>query len=131
MRRRFANRERRRVEDDGVLPMINVVFLLLTFFMIAGVIRPPEAFDATPPAAEASDAPEAGALTIALSADGRAALGGREMATQAVLSAAVDARPSRIDLRADADVPARAALALAAELEAASGAPVDLVVRLP
>jgi len=32
---------RRRLGDDNIIPMINIVFLLLIFFMIAGQIRAP------------------------------------------------------------------------------------------
>lgn len=39
---------RKRV-TTGLLPMINVVFLLLIFFLIAGEMQPPEPFDITPP----------------------------------------------------------------------------------
>ena len=32
---------RRRIGDDNIIPMINIVFLLLIFFMIAGQIKAP------------------------------------------------------------------------------------------
>ena len=35
--------------DDGLIPMINVVFLLLVFFMVAGSIKPGEPLDIEPP----------------------------------------------------------------------------------
>jgi len=35
--------------DDGVIPLINVVFLLLVFFMVAGTVRPSDPIDTQPP----------------------------------------------------------------------------------
>ena len=36
---KLANRKRREYDDDGLLPLVNIIFLLLIFFMIAGVIE--------------------------------------------------------------------------------------------
>lgn len=35
--------------DDGLIPMINIVFLLLVFFMVAGAVKPVEPLDIEPP----------------------------------------------------------------------------------
>ncbi|MGI9507174.1 MAG: ExbD/TolR family protein [Geminicoccaceae bacterium] len=40
---------RRKREDDRVLPLINVVFLLLIFFMLAGGFTAKDPFDLDPP----------------------------------------------------------------------------------
>ncbi|MDF1619465.1 ExbD/TolR family protein [Pseudothioclava nitratireducens] len=47
----------RRAVSENLLPMINVVFLLLIFFLIAAKLAPPEPFELTPP--EAAGAPVA------------------------------------------------------------------------
>tara|TARA_B100000900_G_C20523780_1_gene693319 strand:- start:332 stop:730 length:399 start_codon:yes stop_codon:yes gene_type:complete len=36
---KLANRKKRDYDDDGLLPLVNIIFLLLIFFMIAGVIE--------------------------------------------------------------------------------------------
>ena len=36
---KLKNKERRDYEDDGLLPLVNIIFLLLIFFMIVGVIE--------------------------------------------------------------------------------------------
>ena len=36
---RLANRKKQDYDDDGLLPLVNIIFLLLIFFMIAGVIE--------------------------------------------------------------------------------------------
>ncbi|MBL4543543.1 MAG: biopolymer transporter ExbD, partial [Rhodobacteraceae bacterium] len=45
---------------EPVVPMINVVFLLLIFFLMAAVIAPPEPFGVTLPRAAADDPPATG-----------------------------------------------------------------------
>ncbi len=70
----------RRTSEDNVLPLINIVFLLLIFFMIAGALstRPP--FKLQPPRAEAAPSTPAPATAgIALAADGRIAFRGEEI----------------------------------------------------
>ena len=36
---RLRNKSKRDYEDDGLLPLVNIIFLLLIFFMIVGVIE--------------------------------------------------------------------------------------------
>ena len=36
---KLSNRKKREYDDDGLLPLVNIIFLLLIFFMIAGVIE--------------------------------------------------------------------------------------------
>ena len=36
---KLQTKERREYDDDGLLPLVNIIFLLLIFFMIAGVIE--------------------------------------------------------------------------------------------
>ena len=36
---KLKNKEKRDYEDDGLLPLVNIIFLLLIFFMIVGVIE--------------------------------------------------------------------------------------------
>lgn len=68
-----------RTSEENVLPLINIVFLLLIFFMIAGVISATTPFPVDPPrtrAAEASDPPQDG---IAIGGEGQLAFGGEEI----------------------------------------------------
>ena len=36
---KLKNKQKREYEDDGLLPLVNIIFLLLIFFMIVGVIE--------------------------------------------------------------------------------------------
>jgi len=63
--------------DDGVIPMINIVFLLLVFFMIAGTIRPADPIQTEPPVSERQGNASSAARVLHLGADGTLALDGR------------------------------------------------------
>lgn len=61
-----ASRERR---PENVVPMINIVFLLLLYFMVAGNLHLD--LEVTPPDSIASVAPSADVLEIAITVDGK------------------------------------------------------------
>lgn len=71
---RLVRQRRRENGDDNLLPLINVVFLLLIFFMVAGQLSATDTLAVEPP--EAASAGEAGmrALTVYVAADGRLAV---------------------------------------------------------
>ncbi len=75
----------RRKQSDSIVPMINVVFLLLIFFLMTAQIAPPMPFDVTPPNAAAQGDPAEADLTLYLSADGD--LGYRDVRGPAALDA--------------------------------------------
>ena len=60
--------------EENVLPLINVVFLLLIFFLIAGALTIPDLFPVEPPVSD-SETPAAPVETIVLiGADGQISL---------------------------------------------------------
>ncbi|MGR3541377.1 MAG: biopolymer transporter ExbD [Hasllibacter sp.] len=107
---------------DPALPMINVVFLLLVFFLIAATLAPPAPLAVEPPTAEGT--PARPGATLHLSADGTAALG--DLRGEEAIAAAIAAGP--VTLRADAAAEARAVAGLLARIAAGGGTP-TLVVR--
>ena len=105
-------RPQRRVEDERILPLINVVFLLLIFFMVAGRLTVQDPFVVTPPKS-ASDGPsESIGLLILVGTDGRLALNGEELKlpalTRALAGMAQD--PADLKVRVKADGRAEATL---------------------
>ena len=130
----------RRAAEASLLPMINVVFLLLIFFLIAARMTPQEPFAVSPPeAAAAQDADEAlGQFTLYLDVEGRA--GYRGALGEAALPALAAARaqhcavvdcavtPPRLSLRADARSPAAVLAGLMPRLGALGFADLELVV---
>jgi biopolymer transport protein ExbD len=131
----------RRRRTENLLPMVNVVFLLLIFFLISAKLAPPEPFSVTLPRAEAETA-EAGAFTLYLSAEGTLGfldVSGNE-AARAALSAALAefcdlgdcvGKPPALVLRADAAAPAAGLAALLPQLAGLGFARVQLVTALP
>jgi len=92
--------------EERILPLINVVFLLLIFFMIAGSLSVSEPFEVKPPVAQSAGELEPESLVILLSADGRMALD-NEIMTEAELmtrmTTVLASQPqTQITLKADA-----------------------------
>ena len=123
--------------QENLLPMINVIFLLLIFFLLAAQLTPPEPFPVTPPEAQAK-AESDGEFTLHLAADGRIAFRdaqGDAALTTLSLTRADHCRstdcttaPPRLVLRADAALPADRLAALMPRLADLGFAQIDLVV---
>lgn len=98
-------RPRRRRAAENIVPMINVVFLLLVFFLMTARIAPPDPLDVTPPVSDGGAAAEA-ASVLYITADGGMAFGTfRGDAVFAALDARDRAAPLLI--RADEKLPAQ------------------------
>lgn len=63
----------RRKPPESIVPMINVVFLLLIFFLMTAQISAPEPFEVTPPDAVNQSEMAEGEFTLYLSAEGELA----------------------------------------------------------
>lgn len=120
---------RRRARPGDVVPMINIVFLLLVFFMLTATIVPPDPLQVTPPEAEA----EAGAAREAVlhvAADGGLAL--RAHRDAEVFAALADWPADQpLVVQADAALEGAAFAVLLRRLAEAGVAEAALVVRLP
>ena len=89
---RFA-RPRPRNDDERILPLINVVFLLLIFFMLAGRFSAADPFQIDPPRSASDGVATERDILVLVGADGRLALDG-EIIEEAALGAAVANRLS-------------------------------------
>jgi len=113
-------RQRRRETADGVVPMINVAFLLLIFFLMAAVIAPPGPVEVSPPVAAGGE-PGAGAVLV-VTAAGAVSRGGLSGDAAFAGLAGRDVR-----VRADAALPGTELAKVLARLGAAGVAKVALV----
>ncbi len=126
--RRLSLRPRRRARE-AVVPMINVVFLLLIFFLMTAQIAPVAPFEVTLPEAEmteadgAADAPH----PLFIAADGRLSHG--DAAGAAALAAAAAAGAVRIE--ADRALPARDLARILSELAAAGAGQITIATTAP
>lgn len=110
----------RRPRGESIVPMINVVFLLLIFFLMTATVAPPEPFEVVPPESEAEIEPGP-EQPLFVAADGRLAWG--ELRGPRVISAIAAARAQRADppplsIRAHRRVEAARIAGLLAELGA-------------
>lgn len=116
---------------ESVTPMINVVFLLLIFFLMTATIAPPAPFEVEPPQAEAEPASTETPDTLHLAADGRMAFG--EARGEAALAAAAAAnlgaeQGAPLALRADAGMEAAALARVLSRLGERGVTRADIVV---
>jgi len=106
-------------QKENMLPLINVVFLLLIFFMLLANISTHVPFPVTLPAAERTEdgRPD---IMVAVAADGRVALDGNEIET-----AALDVR-----IRPHLSQPGRPTVWLYADRDADSDRVLDVMEHL-
>ncbi|WP_038147566.1 ExbD/TolR family protein [Thioclava atlantica] len=127
----------RRSLPEPLLPMINVVFLLLIFFLLAATLARPAPFAVTPPEASGEGEADAAGLTLFVGADGELGFGSTrgEGALAAFGAAAQEARAQcgdcadRLTLRADAALSGETLARLMPELGGLGFTSLDLVVR--
>ncbi|MGQ9658670.1 MAG: ExbD/TolR family protein [Thermochromatium sp.] len=99
-------RPNRRPPDDGrLIPLINVIFLMLIFFIVMGRLTPPELLDVVPPAANAGRKLAEARLLLLIDAEGRMALDDRRLEVEALaemIAALADPASRSVTIKADA-----------------------------
>jgi biopolymer transport protein ExbD len=92
--------------EINISPLIDVVFLLLIFFIVTTVFVEETGVDVRRPRATSAVAIDKNSVMIALTADGRIVYGGRTVALNAVrgiVARQVQSRPSPVIILADTD----------------------------
>jgi biopolymer transport protein ExbD len=117
---------RRRRPAEAIVPMINVVFLLLIFFLMSAQIAPPAPFDVSLPQS-AAGARAGPADTLYMDAEGRLAFNAARGAAVLDALAARAAPGEPLQIRADARLEARALARILPELAARGVAEVEIV----
>ena len=119
----------RKAAPESIVPMINVVFLLLIFFLMTSQIAPPDPFSVMPPTAQDGAAAEI-APVLLLSASGEIAFGEArgDAAVQAFIAVRAPDGPAP-QLRADKQTPAARVARLLKTLAEAGVSQVDLIVE--
>lgn len=72
---------------ESIIPMIDVVFFLLVFFMLIGRMDATAPFEVLPATAQTGADMPAGGVTLSLAQDGTLALDGQPITAEAALSA--------------------------------------------
>ncbi len=104
----------RRRSGESIVPMINVVFLLLVFFLMTATIAPPDPFSTEPPVTGSAETADAGDVLF-VGPGGEIAFG--EVRGEAVFDAVVPGEPLLV--KADARLPATALASVLARLSEA------------
>ena len=114
--------------DHGLVPLINVVFLLLAFFMIAGQIQRSDAVRVAPPVSISETFPAEQRMELAVVADGTVYLDGEAVPLEELGSATTSRSPDRraILVKADADLDVTRLEAVLEELARAGASRVAL-----
>lgn len=118
------SRTRHRRQRETVLPMINVSFLLLIFFLMMAQIEAAPPFPVTEP--EAADRADPAAPERVLWVSAEAALAHDGLSGEAALQALAEAGPGPVLIRADAALEAAALARLMADLGARGIAEITL-----
>lgn len=119
----------RKEPPESIVPMINVVFLLLIFFLMTAQIAPPDPFGIEPPESAEGEA-GAAPLVLQVSEAGETAFG--EMRGDAALEAiAAEAAAGPVTLRAHAELPAEDLARIMADLAGRGIGAVELATIAP
>ncbi len=125
----------RRTAPETIIPLIDVVFFLLVFFMLIGRMDATAPFELSPATATTGSDMPGGGTTLAIAQDGALALDGQALDRSAVLSQITDilqATPSQlIRVNAHHAAPLSAVLPLVAQIEALGARDIVLVVTPP
>lgn len=122
-------RRPRQSRREPTIALINIVFLMLVFFLVAGTLAPPIDRDLTL-ITTADLPPEAPPDALVLHADGRMTWRGEQVASGAAyLDAAPEEAIRQVRLVPDRAVPAVAVIQLGQELRAAGAESVVIVTE--
>ncbi|BAU58808.1 biopolymer transporter ExbD [Halorhodospira halochloris] len=123
----------RKEPEENVIPLINIVFLLLIFFMVAGTLTPSQPFDIDLPATEKGGEMPRDPLRIYLSGDGRVALADEEVSVEDLesrIAAQLDESPDLpVQIEADGSAQSKVLLDVMDALRDAGVERADLVTR--
>ena len=120
----------RRPARESVVPLVNIVFLLLIFFLLAGTLRTPDAAEIDPPEQIAGAMLGEGAVTLVLDRQGVVTFEGRSVRREDLADALSPVlRAGPVQLRADRRASAEHLLPLLEALERLGFRDVALVTR--
>jgi biopolymer transport protein ExbD len=115
-------------ERESTIALINIVFLMLIFFLIAGTVAPPLDGDVSLIATSEAEPAEPPDALVAL-ADGSLHFRGKATTPEAFMAARADEPEPKVKLAADRDLPAADLIEIVAALRAAGAANVRVVTE--
>ncbi len=124
----------REERDENVIPMINIVFLLLIFFMLTGTLTPASPLTVEPAESTAALESSGDAVRVLIDEQGRLALDGAVVEDRAAfreeLQALMEAGSERpVEVKADAEAESARLLAVMDDLREAGVERIELLAR--
>ena len=127
-------RTKRKSVQISLIPLINVVFLLLIFFMVAGSIEGVDIFEVTLPEAENGSMRPQVPSTVYLSSDGKIAVNNDIVVPEdleTILSTLYINDPEHeINIKSDLNVPAERLIYVMNTIKEAGGEDISLVTQV-
>lgn len=126
-------RSKKPVREISMVPLINVVFLLLIFFLVAGTVEKVEVIDVELPQAVSGELVEEGPIEILMGRYQEIIINDRPVTlaeVEALIRQKLEASPQRvITIKADARMPASRMIELLDRLKAAGGRNISLTTQ--
>lgn len=116
---RWQHQKRALDDEKSILPLINVIFLLLIFFMAAGRITASDPIEIAPPASTNEQRNHDGLAVVYLGDDGRLAYAGDIRSRSDLLSLIASDAPKAVRIAADQGAPADTLIGLVQDLQRA------------
>lgn len=127
------SRSKKKHNDLDLIPLINVVFMLLIFFMVAGTIENIDIFDVTVPKSENSTDKIPSKTVIYIAADGKIAVNDDMVAEsdlKTIISTLFINNPEQeVTIKADFEVPAKKLVTIMNLIEKSGGKRISLVTQ--
>jgi biopolymer transport protein ExbD len=127
---RFTRPRPIRDSEANLIPLINVVFLLLIFFMLAGRLAPTAQVALEPPRSDSTRSADPTPLVVLIDRTGRTTVNGESVDDETLAERVADGLASegpRIQIKADADLDAIALIHLLDRLRTAGVEEIDLL----
>lgn len=120
-------------EDQRIMPLINVVFLLLIFFMVAGHLAKMEAINVEPPISDSDLESKDDPVSLSVGADGRVSMAGQEIDSADITGLLKDVfkdSPTRsVQVKADAAADVTQVLRVLEQVKAGKAEQVQLLTQ--
>lgn len=131
----FETGRKHRDDETAVLPLINIVFLLLAFFIIAGQLTPLPPFEVDPPTVSSEPVKTPPPVTVHIARDGALAIDSQLATAERIEQrlATMTGAPSapRVRIVADGQADANTVVALMQRMRAAGVEAAELTTRQP
>jgi biopolymer transport protein ExbD len=127
---RFKRPTPPRDSEANLIPLINVVFLLLIFFMLAGRLAPQSDVALEPPRSDSTLGMDPTPFVILIDRTGEITVDGNRLGDEALAEQMTDAlgdSPKRVQIKADASLDAMRLIDILNRLRAAGAEELDLL----